>query len=197
MPKLLALDISTHTGWATWEDSVFKDYGVIDPPKTLKELGLKYPSSFLTFCDGISESIFELVKKVQPNSIVIEETNRAKARFSQKQLEWIHCLTLQKLNTYNNLLNVHYVSTSAWRKVLDIRMSKDDKKNNKKVNDAKKNGVNKKEAGVKGKVTTKHLAIRFVKEKYNINLLVKQNNEADAICLGEAFLNNVPLTEGK
>jgi hypothetical protein len=49
---------------------------------------------------------------------------------------------------------------------------------------------------VKGKVTTKHLAVRLVNSVYGLGLKQKDNNDADAICLGLAFFAGAQPCDG-
>jgi hypothetical protein len=81
-------------------------------------------------------------------------------------------------------------------------MSKDDKINNKVLKKAKelaaatKSKLDKSKVGIKGAVTKKHLAIRFVNATYGLDLKVKDNDIADAICLGAAYLNGARTCDG-
>jgi hypothetical protein len=69
-----------------------------------------------------------------------------------------------------------YMDPSEWRKIVDLKLSKADKDNNK--------AVKKKEK--RGKITRKHLSVRMVNEKFGKSLKIKDNDEADAILLGFA-----------
>jgi hypothetical protein len=57
--------------------------------------------------------------------------------------------------------------------------------------------VDKKSLGIKGEVTPKHLAVAFVNENYGLNFIVKDNDIADAICMGTSYLKGVKLCNGK
>ena len=132
---------------------------------------------------------------------VIEETNGSRARYTQKILEYIHCLFLDRFFELKNSLfdfpqEVIYISTSMWRKAIGIVMSKEDKKNNSKILKAKKEGRSKTDLGIRGKVTTKHLSVRHVNDKFGLNLKLKNNNEADSICLAEAYLAGAVRADG-
>jgi hypothetical protein len=56
-------------------------------------------------------------------------------------------------------------------------MNKEDLKNNRDVKAGKK----------RGKISKKHLAVRMVNEKYGKKLKLKDNDEADAILMGQAY----------
>ncbi|MDE2425744.1 MAG: hypothetical protein KGO96_07540 [Elusimicrobia bacterium] len=94
-------------------------------------------------------------------------------------------------------IDFYLVSSSDWRKTLELRLSKDDKKNNKKVNEAKRSNKSKKELGLKGKITWKHLSVRMVNELFGLNLRQKENDQSDAILLGLAYIKGAKICEGK
>ena len=77
---------------------------------------------------------------------------------------------------------------SEWRKILGLKMSKEDRKNNAKVNKANREGKSKKELGLRGRVTVKHLSINFSNSFYGLNLKIKDNNQSDAIGLASAWI---------
>jgi hypothetical protein len=140
---------------------------------------------------------------VRPDVVVVEETNPSgrAGRYSQKCLEFLHCAFLL---TIPENYKVVYISTSKWRSALQIKLSKDDRKNNSLVNQAKKAAkisntsvfAKKAALGVKGKVNWKHLSVRFVNEKYNTSFKMKDNDVADSICLGLAYINGAPHCVG-
>jgi hypothetical protein len=76
------------------------------------------------------------------------------------------------------------MDTSEWRKIVGLWMSKEDKKNNRQVSIGKK----------RGKITKKHLSVRMVNEKFNKSLKLKDNDEADAILLGLAYVTKLAQT---
>jgi hypothetical protein len=60
----------------------------------------------------------------------------------------------------------------------NIRLSTNDKKNNKLVREGKK----------RGKVTSKHLSVRWANEKYSLSLKIKDNDIADALAIAACGL---------
>lgn len=175
--KVLSLDLSTKTGWAVGvkegnqfiraeSGTLFQDK---DAPKMLDD----YPHGMLATSERVGDKVSALVEKHQPDILVIEETNLGRNRYSQKLLEWIHKDVLTKTSAYK----VNYISTSEWRKVLKISLSKEDKQHNKSV----------KSGEVRGKISQKHLAIRWVNEHYGLELKPKNEDEADAICMAAAW----------
>jgi hypothetical protein len=78
---------------------------------------------------------------------------------------------------------VTYVDTSRWRSVLSIKLSKEQRENNKLVKKKLK----------RGKITWKHLSVSFINERYGLKLKLKDNDQCDALCLclyGETIKEN-------
>lgn len=192
--KVLALDISTKTGWAFFENTQLVNFGTIFLDEKVGNFG-EYPFNYVKYTRFIAIKIKNLIEEIKPTTIVIEETNRGKQRFTQKMLEWIHLSVLQEL--IDSGIIVRYVSSSAWRKVVGMNLTSQDKKNNKLVNEAKRKGKSKKSLGLKGKITKKHLAIRLVDQLFQLNLKMKSNDAADAILLGLAYLKGAEISQGK
>ena len=94
---------------------------------------------------------------------------------------------------------VVYVNTSDWRKVIGGNLTKADKAMNIKVRKLKKAGNKEalKALGVRGKVTKKHVAIRYVNATFGLDLKMKDNDIADAICQGTAYFLGVKHCDGK
>jgi hypothetical protein len=200
MAKILVLDISTKTGWALFNEDTMEltDKGLIKLDRTVKDFNKKfgYPIGFLYAAQAEATDIFHLIEKYSPSKIIIEETNPSgrAGRYSQKILEYIHCELLDLIfSRLEDFKEVYYINSSEWRKTLKLILTKEDKKNNKLAS----NKATKKIFKIRGKITKKHLAVRYVNEKYNLNLLVQDNDIADAICLGEAFLLGAKLCDGQ
>jgi Holliday junction resolvasome RuvABC endonuclease subunit len=142
--------------------------------------------------------VTKVVQETNPDIIVIEETNLGRNRYSQKILEFLHHDILLWLKCNKNI-PVKYVSTSSWRKSLKLFLTKDDKKNNTKVNKANREGLSKKELGLSGKITQKHISVRFVNALFKLEFKLKDNDIADAICLGWAYqtTNNILVCNGE
>lgn len=209
---VLAFDISTKTGYALLEklqdsDSItLLHTGLL----TATKADTYYPVSYLEVAANMALQIVNCVKTMcydYPSitmrglCIVIEETNQSKNRYSQKLIEWIHCLTAK------GLLDLGYcpvyVNSSDWQRHLDIRLSAEDRKSNKKLSQAKSKAksrglkLDKTRLGIRGKKTLKHVAIRFVNDRFQLELKQKDNDIADAICLGVSFLEGVSLCTGQ
>lgn len=204
--RVLALDISTHAGFAVLDGEMgqkprLECMGVVQNLETVLAQG-PYPWCYVTAASKLSLQLWNLAFKYKPDVVVIEETNLGKNRYTQKLLEFIHFDTLMQLHTLLDTLKVVYISSSGWRSNLGLSMSKDDKKNNARLSKAKRAAadtgtkLDKKALGVRGRVKQKHLAIRYVNENFGLSLKVKDNDIADAICLGTAYFNNASLCDG-
>jgi hypothetical protein len=213
--KILALDISTSSGWALLEkidvcqtqgqtpksEVRLLKHGTIINSKKVSEYGT-YPWSYYNSAQDMAAKLTDLVSEHSADVIVIEETNKSKARYSQKTLEFIHCMFLHQNQDLNPLCGVQYINTSDWRKVSGVELSKVDKKNNAKLSKAKstakKNGtkLDKKKLGIKGRVNKKHKSVLRANELYNLDLKKKDDDQADAILLGTAYAFGVKTCDG-
>lgn len=198
----LALDLSTKTGYAVFNSTdttinLYK-YGKITSEANTS---LSYPINYIDRANKIADKVELLIAKYHPTDVVIEETNGSKSRYTQKLLEFIHFAVINKI--LQTKCPIHYINTSDWRKALDVSLSKDDKKNNSKLSKAKslakKNSerLDKKKLGIKGRVTKKHASVRVANAKFNLDLKVGENDLADAICVGAAFVVGAPICDGK
>lgn len=179
--KVLGLDMATKTGYAVVVDGKLEQHGLI--PNS----NMEYPNDIanirsLKKAMDMAAKVLAKIQEVSPDLIIIEETNQGSFRSTQKLLEFIHAFVL--FNILNNGFSekVNYVDTSKWRSVLQIRLSKDQKKHNKTVKDGK----------AKGKVTPKHLAVAWANATYGLELLKKDHDIADAIALATFGENNKP-----
>lgn len=223
--RVLVLDISTSAGWAVLDGEPVKKpalqaHGTITLPQEVKEYG-KYPWSYLKAAQVMADSLSKLIVKYSPDVVVVEETNLGKQRYSQKLLEFIHCSFLAEFDprvvwdsTHGKRVDAPlvYLSTSEWRKVLDLRLSNEQRKQNTKVSrakgksrkpdgklDLKKFNAEKKRLGVRGKTTWKHVAVQYVNDPetgYGLGLKQKDNDAADAICIGLAYFKGAVPCDG-
>jgi Holliday junction resolvasome RuvABC endonuclease subunit len=201
--KLLALDFSTCTGWVVLEGERGKVPRIIASGRIEKDESFVnpiYPWRPLQIAMQIAKKANELLQEHHPEVVVIEETNKGKNRYSQKQLEWIHFAFLSSFAHFPNPpKNIFYINTSDWRKILGTGLTKEDKKLNAKVRKLWKAGDRKgiKNLGVRGKVNKKHTAIRYVNSTYGLDLKMKDNDIADAICIGTSYFLGVAVCDGK
>lgn len=214
--KVLALDLSTKTGYALFESHFVEGSQRVSEPKLVEHgqvlLGQPilaygpYPWCFVTAAERIGAGIHELATCYLPDVFVIEETNLGRNRYSQKALEFIHFSVLKEINAYFKEIGsksiIYYISSSSWRKTLGLSLTKEDKKSNTKLSKAKSlaksrnTKLDKKALGIKGRINKKHIALRFVNHNYNLNFKVKDNDTADAICLGLAYYRNAATCDG-
>lgn len=174
----MALDLSTCVGAAWGDDGKLEGYvsrkfhkqAHPDPNVVLHQVAQR-----------VAEFVGALIAEHSPEVVYIEQTNLGKSRWEQKQLEFIHFAVISLLLERD--VRFVYTDTSEWRGALELRLTVADKSNNKLVKQCQKDGTAKKDLGVKGKVTWKHLSVRYANEKYALQLLQKDNDIADAICI--------------
>ncbi len=176
--RVFAVDLSLHTGWAFLEDQNVIDYGLIEAGKP-KDFG-KFPWNYLKIAKSQAKAIFSQIADRKPDLVVVEQTNKGQNRFSQKILEFLHFALLQELEW---VYDVKYVDTSAWRKALDLKLTKEQRAAN------KLSKKKKKELGISGKVTPKHLAVEYCSKLLGKSFKLKDNDICDAICIGMAVAN--------
>ena len=210
MLRVLALDISTNTGWALLEGSLgvmpkIVKYGtVVKSLPNVRGYG-DYPFSYIKIAREIAGQLYKLyTSDTAPDVVVIEETNKARARYTQKVLEYLHCVLVGMMYdqslTPEGAAPIIYISSSAWRKACGIGMSKEDKAQNAKLNKAKRSAgaskLDKKALGITGKVTKKHLSVRKANELFALDFKMKDNDVAEAILLGVGFFLNAERCDG-
>ncbi len=206
--RILSLDISSSTGWALLDTELGPsslEHGNIVLPKRARDYA-EHPWGYYAAALDLARLLMLRISSFRPNLdvVVVEETNGARNRFTQKFLEYCHFAFLHAfMGEYEGEgLKLVYLNTSEWRKVTDTRLSKEEKNQNAKLSrhkrKAKSNGakLDKKALGIAGKITIKHVAIRRVKELYGIDLLCKQDDDADAILLVHAYINGAKPCTG-
>lgn len=203
--RVLALDLSlTQTGWAILEGDrlgpdlpLLVQHGCFGLEKPIREHGTgRYPNSYMEAARTLAAKILFTAGALAPEKIVVEETNGARNRFVQKALEFMHFAFLDTCV----LWDVQYVSTSDWRRILGIRLSKGDKHTNAALRRAARAGrldAKRKELGVKGRVTPKHVAVRWLAEQYGVQLPQGRNDEAEAVAVGVAWFKGAPVSDGE
>ena len=170
---ILGLDLSTNSGWSILNNGQPIGYGLLSAPDVNNyELVPDYAQVDRAL--KISEQIRDLIQRTGfIDFIYIEQTNKGQNRISQKQLEMIHFAVLTELRNLGMAPKVRYVDTSAWRKALGIQLNKLQREHNKLV----------RKKLARGKITWKHLAVEWANAKYGINLLLKDDDIADALAL--------------
>jgi hypothetical protein len=234
--RVLALDVSTKAGWCVLDSDEVSgavemelvSQGLLMLPKP-SDFEDPYPWSYIKAADAAADILVELIVRVQPDAVVVEETNLAKARYTQKLLEFLHYALIhrigEKVSAGFLTVPVFYLSSMVWRQKLGLVMTKADKGNNKLLKQAKaayaaakktfvpqqvvspRGKVSytkpkslqafKKELGIVGKVDAKDLAVRFVNERFGLNLEKVDNDVADAVCIATAFAAGARHCDGR
>jgi hypothetical protein len=186
--RVLALDASTKTGWALFDDGRLLQSGALKPVK-IRNFNVNdknaqksddYPYNIVDAAAEEVSLIHDLIQQKWPlDIVVVENTNKGKNRHTQRVLEFIHHEMLLDFRDYS-LVKMKYMDTSEWRSIVGLWMSKDDLKNNKEVRAGKK----------RGKISKKHLAVRMVNDRFGKALKLKDNDEADAILMGLAYVKS-------
>lgn len=208
MKRVLALDLSTKTGWAELSSAQpnsvsVEGYGRIVVP-SFSTKG-DYPWNYADGAGVVAEKIKDLIVTIGPEDldIAIEETNLGRSRYAQKALEFIHKETLRAIEELVPRDRVKYISSSEWRSTLGLKLTPEDRAANKKLKEAVAvaaatgSKVDKKALGVSGKVSAKHLSVRWVNETFGLDLKMKDNDAAEAICLGTALILGAKTCNGR
>ena len=164
---LLSLDTSsTKTGWAIFGNGIYEESGVLDwshVKETEDRLLIMYID------------IIQLINKYEPDILVIEKDivgsgkrqNMSTINTLVKLIGgiWAYCVQLNMdtpMNFQTGEFNVYYVeyTPSEWRKLVGITARKRD--------------------------DCKAASIKRIKDVYSLNV---DDNEADAINIGEAYIN--------
>lgn len=202
--KLLSLDLSTtNTGYAKIDIAskcIVQMGNVKSKIKNPTKKGIplyKYPIYQKLKIASIVEQLIILINDPEVTEIVIEEINRGKARLSQKILDGLHHVLLDRL-TIPQALKITYVDSdgeNGWRSRngLNLILTEKDKLYNK---EARKYNNMLKKSKSKGKkrplITAKTLACRYVNKEYNLELddWARKTDEdlADALGLGYFYL---------
>lgn len=196
MTTLLSLDISTScTGFAVFATDTGKllRSGRIKPqvPGLHK---LRYPKAALMTILDMASKIKCLVDQVKPSRVVIEEVNRGISRLGQKSLDACHFFVLFEMHnldpTYlDRLVYIDSNGKKGWRGILGLKLSDQDKQVNAELREKNRKRRKSQKAPL---IDWKILAQRWVNKKhrtsYNVWENPGDNDECDAICVGEAWL---------
>jgi hypothetical protein len=192
MNKVLSLDISSKTGWAISEiDEVANIFKLLETGTLTKESkpDIKYPEDYVVWAQNCFSAILGLINKYNPDVLVIEETSKgSKNNFSQKILEFIHYLVAVHIQMTK--IKAHYFMTGEWRRICGCLLTNEEKKRNKEVSKQHSNGVKvvKNAEGKRiGKIGKKHINIRRCNEIFNLGLIRKDEDRADAILLNYSY----------
>jgi hypothetical protein len=196
---LIALDVSSKTGWAVFKDGRPSNWGTLFPDKTTKDFG-PYPRNYVRWAIYTADRLIEdVVRKhwVTGMPIVIEETNTGKNCYSQKGLEFLHFWLNKRFEELN--VDVFYLRTGEWRKLVQAKMSKEEKSLNAKIARIKKQTglkLAKIDGKVVGKKGRKHVSIRVANDLFGLELTRSDEDCAEALLVGEGFLRGAAWCDG-
>lgn len=221
--KIFALDLSTKAGWAVFEDGKLLKYGLTEcatRPEDWKKTS--YPTNYYMCAWEHTFNILSIAVKEKVDIVVIEETVPGREVYSQKLLEFMHCCVAKHaMELKNKDISVVYIRTGEWRKIMGLRMTKEDKKGNLKKNreraklkarvireKIKSLGTRKENVETVsrlkkelkslqlGKITRKHLSVREANRLFGLELIQKDNDIADAVLLGASFFKHAKHADG-
>jgi hypothetical protein len=201
--KIVALDLSSHSGVAYFDSKQPQllidafDYSIsYKTPiatETKKQSGKvrynpkgRHPYDFIDYVEAYTFGLYEKVMSLNADIVVIEQTNKGRDRWRQKLLEWLHFSFCQKIRDERT---VHYIDTREWRNLLNLKVSRDQKSANRRIRKHNKEAkINKELKRLTGITNQKKLAIQFAEDMFDITMRAKDNDIADAICIGYAYL---------
>ena len=201
--RYIALDISSNTGYAVFDNDKLIAYDVFTRKvegfkadiKAFTDLPDIYPYNFMKASQEVARLCHNAYGKYGCSMAVIEHPELGKQRLSQRLLEWNNLAVCQRFQEFG--IPFKYLLVADWRKRVQcyLRYWPEHQKWNKEVGKAQK--IAKKEseklgrkvmAKIDGKVVSKinqkKLSIILANEKYGIT--IKDDNIADAINLGRA-----------
>ena len=160
--KILALDQSTSsTGYAIFEDGERLSSGVFSPPKSFK--GKLIGQRIFWMYDQIKEKLVS--EKV--DKIVFEDTTLNRIQ-NVDTLKWLSRLQGCVMGLcFENNKEFQMLYPTEWRSSLGFLKGKSKKETNREC--------------------MKICAIEYVNKEYNLSLSNKDDDQAEAICLGKAF----------
>jgi hypothetical protein len=193
--KILAFDLSSHTGWAVIDGSELLGSGHFDVTisdwkndiSKTEQFPPQFPKNFAVAVRDIVNECEEILNVWKPDLVVTEFIEGSSRRFSQMFLDWLHFEFYSKMTELNQPYK--YILNSDWRNHCGCWISQhpDLKKYNAKVGRAKraakptKSGA--KVAKIDGKVVSrvngKKLSIMLASKHFNLD--IKSDDEADAI----------------
>lgn len=130
--RVMGLDLSTRTGFSVMEPFALITSGLIVSKSEGDHTAPNYPYNYLQMAWTLAKRVKALVEELKPDVIVIEETNKGKNRYSQKQLEFIHFAVAEALEGHvlSKQVEIVYIDTGRWRKLLQVDYDKEDRLHN-------------------------------------------------------------------
>lgn len=202
--RVLSLDLSTKTGWAYFEDGELQECGTIfiERSKATKDewpYREGYPWDYIKTSRNVVNSIATLFFSFSPDVIVVEETTGSSNNYSQKILEFIHHDLLMLLSMGERKIDVKYIRTGVWRKIVGATQCSEERKWNSKISRIKKK-TGSRLAKIDGKVTRKKdrkdYALRAFEGHFGKKLDRELNDACDAALVGLAYIKGAPCCDG-
>jgi len=143
--KLLALDLSTSTGWSLFHKLTPLEYGTLEKIETRdykqeirswKDYPDAYPENLMETAGKVAKMCGELYDAYEPDIVIIEEINKGRARISQKLLAFIQMAVTDILLSKG--AKVKFLTTDCWRNITNSRSTKEDRNFNAKIARIKK-----------------------------------------------------------
>lgn len=202
--SVFALDLSTNSGYAIFDDGKLFDYGVfsvetedyVADVKSFADLPDSFPNNLMSTARKVSEKVGILydsyADKRDDIHVIIENVELGRQRISQQLLNYIHYDVIKELAKRD--VKPRYVLVSDWRKVVKCYVKEWPEyiKYNRKVYSAKRvakpNKAGARVAKIDGKIVSrvdqKKLSVIIANKTHNID--ISNHNIADAINIGYA-----------
>jgi len=193
--RILAFDLSRHTGWAVLDDekyiaSGYFDVKIVDWKNDVyktEHFPEIFPANFAAAVKEVVDGCEKLVEQWTPDLVVTEFIEGSGRRFSQMFLDWLHFEFYVRMSQRGQ--KYKYILNSDWRNHVGCWISQhpDIKKYNAKVGQARRKTPRTKTgarvAKINGRVVSridkKKLSILLVSKHFNIT--IKSDDEADAL----------------
>lgn len=157
--KMISLDTSsTCSGWAYFEDGVYKTSNTI--ALNTKECKKKYKDNSEQRVKDMCLNLLELLNKFQPDIIVVEKLNVSRNMNATRILAKIIGIVYSHAITHNNCF-YYEIQSTQWRSQLGMQFGK------------------------KRREELKQLSVKYVKDKLGKDVC---DDEADAICVGLGYI---------
>lgn len=165
---MISLDTSsTCSGWAYFEDGIYKTSGIID--LNTKECKKKYKDNSEQRVKDMCLNLLELLNKLQPDIIVVEKLNVSRNMNATRILAKIIGCVYSYAITHNNCF-YYEIQATQWRSKLGMQ------------------------SGRKKREELKQLSIQYVKDNLDKDVY---DDEADAICAGFGYIKSMTESEVK
>lgn len=182
--KVLGLDLSTKPGFAVLDEEALRSFGTMHDLKSKVERSPAWDHlpdyEFLDIASAVAVKVSKLILDVEPDLVVIEQTNLGRSRVRQKELEFIHSAVLQEIRRIGYQYKTLYLDSSQWRSLCGQKMTKEQRLHNKSVTAGQ----------ARGKIRGKHLAVAWCNEKFGLTLKMKDEDAADAISIAYGGLQH-------